>query len=362
MTTDNGKNVFLIGPGLIGADLLELLHADGYHVTTMARRESHAAQLREFGANVKTIIGTLDDKDMITKHTAEVPIVIHAATADHLPSVEAVLDGIRQRADKGLSTTFLHTSGTSELVDNSKGMYASDKIYTDLDPGDIDASVPDTAPHREIDLAILRGRKEIGSKAKIVIILPPLIYGVGRRIPRLTIQLPTMTRFALKHGYAPVIGKGVSIRCSIHVQDLVRAYMVILNWLSATSGEEVLENPYFFCDSGTEMTWGEGAAEIGKALHAAGKIESPEPRNPPKELYGDLFGPYTPTTVGANSRSRAERLRKMGWEATEKGVFESLREDEIPMILAEWEKDGKDFAGYTGVASSGTHVLESLRD
>lgn len=350
------KKIFLIGPGLIGADLLELLIDDGYEVTTMVRRESHAAQIREFGA--KVIMGTLDDKDIITKHTAEVPIVIHAATADHLPSVEAVIDGIKQRASKGQSTIFIHTSGTSELVDNSRGMYASDKIYSDKDPEDIDRTVPDTAPHREIDLAILRARKEIGTKAKIVIILPPLVYGVGKRIKRMTIQLPTMTRFALKHGYVPVIGKGLSIRCNIHVQDLVRAYMVILHWMEKADASAVLENPYFFCDSGTEMTWGDAAREIGKALHAAGRIKDPEPQNPPKELYGDLFGPFSPTTVGANSRSRADRLRAMGWEATEKGVFESLREDEIPIIL---EEKG-DFHGYEGVASSGTHVLESMKE
>jgi len=238
-------------------------------------------------------------------------------------------------------------------------MYASDKIYSDLDPVDIDATVPDTAPHREIDLAIIRARKEIGEQAKIVIVLPPLVYGIGRRIPRMTIQLPTMTRFALKHGYVPVVGEGLSIRCNIHVQDLVRAYMVILHWLEATDASEVLSNPYFFCDSGEEMTWGEAASEIGKALYAAGKIRSPEPKNPPKELYGDLFGPYTPTTVGANSRSRGDRLRKMGWAPREKGVFESLKDDEIPLILIE---DSAEFHGYAGVASSGTHVLESLND
>ena len=350
------KQVFLIGPGLIGADLLELLIEDGYEVTTMVRRESHAAQIREFGC--KVIMGTLDDKDIIAKHTAQVPIVIHAATADNLPSVEAVIDGIRERANKGLSTIFIHTSGTSELVDNSKGMYASDKIYSDNDPQDIDASVPDTAPHREIDLSILRARKDLGAKAKIVIILPPLVYGVGKRIKRLTIQLPTMTRFALKHGYVPVIGKGLSIRCNIHVQDLVRAYMVILRWMETADAAAVLENPYFFCDSGTEMTWGDAAREIGKALQAAGKLEDPGPRNPPKELYGDLFGPYSPTTVGANSRSRGVRLREMGWQPREKGVFESLREDELPIIL----EDTGEFHGYAGVASSGTHVLESLKD
>lgn len=353
------KRIFLVGPGLVGADLLELLLDEGYEVTTLVRREAHAAQIREYYPGAEILMGTLDDSDLIRRHTAAVPIVIHTATADHLPSVEAVLEGVRERAEKGEGTIFVHTSGTSELVDNSKGMFASEMIYTDKDPGFIDSNVPDTAPHREIDLAILKARKELGEKAKIVIVLPPLIYGVGRKIRRTTIQLPTMTRFALKHGYAPVIGEGLSIRCNIHVQDLVRGYMIILHWLETAQAAAVLkDSPYFFTDSGEEMTWGDAARTIGAALHQAGTIADPEPRNPPKEVYGDLFGPYTPTTVGANSRSRGERLRDLGWKPREKGWRESLIEDEMPILL---EEKGE-FRGYEGVASSGSHVLQSLED
>lgn len=352
------KRIFLIGPGLVGADLLELLLDDGYAVTTLVRRQAHAEQIATHYPGTSIVTGTLDDVELIRKRTAALPIVIHAATADHLPSVEAVLAGIRDRADRGESTIYIHTSGTSELVDNSKGMYASEQIYTDKDPDYIDNHVPDTAPHRAIDLAILKARKELETKAKIVIVLPPLIYGIGKRIRRTTIQLPTMTRFALKHGYAPVIGAGLSIRCNIHVQDLVRGYMLILHWLETADGSTALSNPYFFTDSGDEMTWGDAARAIGKALSAAGRISDPEPRNPPKELYGDLFGPYTPTTVGANSRSRGERLRELGWKPREKSVLASLVEDEIPMILQETGE----FHGYEGVASSGSYVLESLKD
>ncbi|ETI27728.1 hypothetical protein G647_00177 [Cladophialophora carrionii CBS 160.54] len=351
------KNIFLIGPGLIGADLIELLLADGYSVTTLVRREEHARQIKQHYPAVKVVIGTLDDFDLIRQHAASHPITIHAATADHLPSVEAVLAGVRDRAtNQGLpDSIFIHTSGTSCLVDNSRGMYISDKVYSDARPEEID-TIPDDAPHRAIDLAILAARKELGTKAKIIIILPTLVYGVGKHIKRMSIQLPTMTRFALKHGFAPVIGKGQSVRCNIHVQDLVRAYMVILHWMETSSAEEVLKNPYFVCENGEEMLWRDAAVEIGKQLYQAGRIKDPEPKNVPAELYPDLFGPYSPTTVGANSRSRGDRLRQMGWKATEKNVLASFREDELPLLLAENEQ----FNGYAGVASSGTHVLKSL--
>ena len=47
--------------------------------------------------------------------------------------------------------------------------------------------------------------------------------------------------------------------------------------------------------------------------------------------------------IGKNSRSRAVRLRELGWEPKEKGVWESLREDELPEIL---KQEGQDFHGY----------------
>ncbi len=273
--------------------------------------------------------------------------------------MQSVLAGLRLRASKGLESIFIHTSGTSCLVDNSLGLSISPKIYSDLRPDEIN-SIPDSAPHREIDLAIINAREALSPSSKIIIIFPVLVYGVGKRIQRLSIQLPTMARFALKHGFAPVIGKGESLRCTIHVADLVRAYMTILSWLEESSPSTVLENPYFFVENGQEMLWRDAAEQIGRSLHSAGRIDSPDPRPVPKELYDDLFGPYTPTTVGANSRSRADRLRELGWVPREKGVLETFTEVELPILLKETETETKAFKGYAGVASSGTHVLKSL--
>ncbi|KAK0124156.1 hypothetical protein ONS95_009139 [Cadophora gregata] len=330
-----GKTVFLIGPGFIGLEVLAELLKEGYQVTTLVRREEAAADLKTKGVN--TIMGTLSDLDLITSTSADSDIVIHTATADDKPSAEAVLDGITKRAATGKSTIYIHTSGCSEIVDDSHGAYVSDKIYEDDKPETIDA-LPDTAHHRSIDLVILKRRKELGTQAKISIILPPLIYGVGKASGRLSIQIPAMAKFALKHGYAGYVGAGESVWGHVHVSDLARGYLLILHWMEQASPEKVLGNPYFFAENGEEHSWKKCAEEIGKALYNGGKIKDPKPREIPESLYGDIFGEMSLTVVGENSRNRANRLRALGWKPVEKSSFQSLREDEIPALL---KQEGK---------------------
>jgi nucleoside-diphosphate-sugar epimerase len=345
----SSKSVFLIGPGFIGREVLDLLLAETYDVTALTRRKSYAEELAESGA--KTVIGSLDDTELITKTSIANDIVIHTATADHIESVEAVIAGIEQRAKNNKTTIFIHTSGTSLLSDDAKGDYPSDKIFHDDKPEDIDA-LPDTASHRLIDLAIIRARQRLGEKAKLVIMLPPLIYGVNPKYKRLSIQLPTLTRFAIKHGYAGHVGKGASLWSDIHVFDLARAYMTLLHWLENEDFSSMaLKNPYFFCENGQEHSWANAIKAVSKVLHDNGKIKSSETRTIPESDFGDLFGKYTAWVVGSNSRSRANRLRSMGWEAREKSLEQSLIEDETPLIMAE---DSAHFSGYGGVAASGS--------
>lgn len=168
---------------------------------------------------------------------------------------------------------------------------------------------------------------------------------------RLTIQIPTLTRFALKHGYAGHVGPGLAVESNVHVLDLARGYIVLLHHLEQSSPAESLKNPYYFCEStgDNEPDWTEIGSAIGEGLHKAGKIESPIPKVIPRDLYADLFGHVTPSVIGLNSRSRANRLRALGWRPTEKGWKECFLEDELPVILQE---DSGKFAGYAGITSA----------
>lgn len=342
-------SIFLIGPGLIGGEVLDLLLQEKtYQITTLVRRESARQAFHDIG--VQTVLGTLADKDVIATQTAASDIVIHTATADDLPSVEAVLAGIRQRSQAGHKTIYIHTSGASLIGDNAEGSYKNDFMYDDEKPALIDA-LPDSAAHREIDLAIVRASKtaELSRNSKFAIMIPPVIYGVSSREKRLSIQLPTMVRYSIKHGYPGMIGDGLAVWNQVHVKDLARGYVALLHWLEETPAATVAENPYFFCENGEELSWGECAAEIGRILHGTGKVANPAPQTIPRENYGDLFGEYSGLVIGSNARNRANRLRKIGWEAREKKTFASLAEDEIPQILLETSE----FNGYAAPVASG---------
>ncbi|KAI1633353.1 hypothetical protein F4809DRAFT_623770 [Biscogniauxia mediterranea] len=347
----SSKKVFIVGPGFIGWSVLNLLVRENYSVTAYVKRKEHAEQLKASGAS-ETVLGDLNDKALITKHSLDHDVIIHTATADHLPSAEAILEAVQQRAEKGLSTIYIHTSGTSVLDDGSKASYKSTKVYHDNVRSEID-SLPDNAPHRQIDLAILKVQKQLAEKAKIAIMIPPTIYGYNNG--RLSIQIPVLTRYALKHGFAGHVGEGLAVESNVHVLDLARGYVVLLHHLESTPADspDILDNPYYFCEAtgDNEPSWKEIASVIGTSLHQAGRIPDPTPRTIPPETYGDLFGDFTDAVIGLNSRSRAVRLRELGWKPVEKSWKDSYIQDELPVILKE-TKDPKAFSGYQGVVAS----------
>ncbi len=93
----------------------------------------------------------------------------------------------------------------------------------------------------------------------------------------------------------------------VHVSDLARGYRTVLNWMETQSSARILENPYWFMENEEELSWKEIAAEIGRTLHKAGKVQDPMPKEIPETLYKDLFGEWSLCVVGRNARNRADR-------------------------------------------------------
>lgn len=95
-------------------NVLDLLVSESYNVIGLVRRPEHAKGIEASGA--KAVLGDLHDHDLIAKHTYENDITLHTATADDLPSVKAVLEGVRRRTNEGKRVVFGTLAVNSDLV------------------------------------------------------------------------------------------------------------------------------------------------------------------------------------------------------------------------------------------------------
>ena len=193
-------------------------------------------------------------------------VIIHTGeSADHAGSAKAIFEGISQRSASSTPVIYIHTSGTGVISDSHHGDVEGKKIYDDVKPEDIDA-LDSNQPHRKVDIFVRDKAKEFQSKSKTVIIIPPNIYGVGTGpVNQISIQTPTLIRFALKHKFvslragreqllltsftskAPQVGAGVNWWNNVHVKDLGRGYVFLLKELERTS--ETGWNGYWFAET-----------------------------------------------------------------------------------------------------------------
>lgn len=89
--------------------------------------------------------------------------------------------------------------------------HPDDVCFNDKDQAKFDRLIPDHAPHREIDLTIKRAVEANQIHAKVSIILPPCIYGLGTGpFNRRSIQIPGWAKEAVKEGH--VINQYVLVR------------------------------------------------------------------------------------------------------------------------------------------------------
>ena len=72
-------------------------------------------------------------------------------------------------------TDTFYRQGTGVLITDKRSEEQA-HVFSDARPEEL-ASLPDDAPHRDVDLIILEKKKALKGKAKIVIILPPTIHG-----------------------------------------------------------------------------------------------------------------------------------------------------------------------------------------
>jgi len=108
-------NIFITGAsGYIGGSVAIALQHHGHHIIGLTRSREKAHALQQLG--ISTIVGSLDDSDLIETAARSSDAVINAADSDHAGAAHAL---IRALDDSG--KRLIHTSGSSIVGDSAAG-------------------------------------------------------------------------------------------------------------------------------------------------------------------------------------------------------------------------------------------------
>ena len=243
--------IFITGStGYIGGSLAKFLVDEGYNVYGLVRDIKKVDSLSNLG--IKPVLGTLEDKEVLSEYAKKSDVVINAADSDHRLSVDTFINALR---DTG--KVFLHTSGSSVIGDDAEGQYLSKHVFKDDDPF---TPIKIREKRAEINQLVRKSGIEEGIRA--MVITPPMIYGNALGLPAKSDQLPKLISKSKEKSAGVYIGKGSNCWSNIHIKDLLRLYLLAFN--KGPSGA------MFFAESG-EQTFLEIALAISKALGFNGK-------------------------------------------------------------------------------------------
>ena len=295
--------IFVTGAtGYIGGSVAERLIASGHHVVGLVRSAQSIPLLKDRG--IESVLGNLDDPEIITKTAHEADAVIHAASADHPGSVVTLIAAL-ERSGK----TLICTTGSGIVVDSADGEYAGSVVYTE-------DTYFEPVPFRQPRVAMNRLVREaaIDKGIRSVVICPPMIYGKGLGLQPDSDQLPKIIALSKQAGAGVYFGKGLNRYSNVHIDDLVELYLLAL--------EKAPGGSFFFAENG-DASFKEIAEMVSRSLGFGGKTVSLSVEDLVRQ-YGDA-GRYG---VASNSLVRAVNARRLGWSPKAPSLaeyFTSLR-------------------------------------
>ncbi|EXJ91034.1 hypothetical protein A1O1_04141 [Capronia coronata CBS 617.96] len=313
--------------GYIGGDFLYLVsqeHPD-WEISCLVRNSDKGAKVAAAYPKVRLVYGDLDATEIIEAAAANADIVYHFAHADHEPSARAIAKGLARREGDGPGY-WIHTSGagilgveTIQLADYGNLL---EKVYDDWDKIQELKSLPDEAPHRNVDKIVLASYSD---KVKTAIVSPSTIYGPGRGPDNTrSVQVPGAVEAFLKHKKAFKVGKGHNVWHYVHINDLSKLYL-LLGEAAVNGGPPATwnEEGYYLAENG-EFVWGDLIQELADAAHKKGVLPDSEVESLTPDETGRLL-PFGPVSIGTNSRGISIRAKKLlGWKPTMPSIHDEV--------------------------------------
>ncbi|KAJ3150036.1 hypothetical protein HDU86_006760 [Geranomyces michiganensis] len=333
-STTKPKVLLTGATGYIGGTVLDALIKTGnYDITALVRDDERAAAVTRALPSIKCAVAGYTDYSAMEAAAAAADIVVHTAeSADQMDAAKALIRGLK-RSSGSSPRVYLHTSGTGVLSDQAMGGPANPHVHSDVDMTDIDA-LADSQPHRSVDKVILEAAGN-NNNLRTAIICPPLIYGLGSgAFNTHSQQVPALIKAALKQGRAVHAGAGDNLWPNVHVRDLGRAFVTVLERVLANDPHApVNRHGYYFVENG-EHNFRALVSDIALALEKRGVGDGKPHSLGGKKEIEEVFGAGYPDgshMLAGNSRCRAVLLRRLGWKPVEKSLGET-----VPHEVAHW--------------------------
>jgi len=284
------RNVFVTGvTGYIGGSVAARLAANGYNITGLVRNKDQEKIEQLKARGITTVIGTLDDIDVLTKAAQNADAVIHTANVDHIASIFTLVAAL-ERSGKTLITT----TGSSIVTDHADGEYAGTVFHTEdtyFEP------VPYRIPRVDINRYVRQAAIDKG--VRTIVICPSMVYGKGRGLQPDSDQIPKLIGLSQKEGAGMYFGKGLNRYSNVHIDDLTNLYLLAL--------EKAPGGSFFFAENG-DHSFREIADMISQHLGFEGKTISVS-----IEHVIEYHGEFARLGVASNSLVKAVNARRLGW-------------------------------------------------
>jgi len=187
----------------------------------------------------------------------------------------------------------------------------SNVIWDDADFDQI-ATLPVTAPHRDVDLEIIQADEE--GYVWSYLVAPATVYGISTNkyakaglANKHSIQIPALINASLDRGQAGMVGKGLNIWPNVDIDDSMIPYRFCCPLADSSSNSAadlyidiynaIKANPdkvghgrkgYYFGLNGEHTLYDVGK-ELGRAMVAVGKSSSEEPTTFTNEEMNKYF-------------------------------------------------------------------------
>ncbi|VDC07324.1 unnamed protein product [Peniophora sp. CBMAI 1063] len=298
---------------LIGASVLQAIAKDpNYIVTALVRSEEKATKITELLPGVKTIVGSLDDAELLTETACKSDVVLQMA-AFHLAGIGAPLEGAKKRVEAtGKAPIFINTSGTgiwAHIAANGAPPLGKVTRYTDTDLVETFIDLPHTPPTKAVIEAAAAGY------AKAFTSYPSTVWGepagplsdsgvahIG------SIQVPAVVKASIGRGQGGVVGEGLNVWNHVHIADTTKFYVLLPAKAvdgsapsRAAEGRYILENGLY--------QYLKPAQIDTEALRARGKSASSKLSKFKQEFDASSFLFF----FGANSTTASPRSRSISW-------------------------------------------------